>query len=56
MRARLRYLLVSPTTPRAIAQRVIELGVLLLAIAVLVGSFQLHGLVMLGLGVEVGAL
>lgn len=56
MRTRLRYLALAPSTPRRVAQRLSELVVLLLAIATLIGVFQLPGLVLLGLGVDAGAL
>lgn len=44
MRARLTYLALSPSTPRRVAQWAAELAVLLLAVVVLVGLFQLPAL------------
>jgi hypothetical protein len=55
MRARLKYLALSPTTPRRVAQWTAELAVLLLAVVVLLGAFQLPALAVLALGGTVSA-
>lgn len=55
MRARLKYLAISPTTPRRAAQWTVEGLVLLLAVVVLVALAQLPALAVLALGGTVAA-